>query len=352
MFTAARPGRTSGAVPDAPPVPEVGMDRLVERHGLPLVVLDIGRAARQYRALRSAFPSVDVHYDVSALSHPALVSAITADGGSFVVSHDGALEAITRARIDLARVLHATAVVHPHEVLAAYNAGVRRFIVDGTADVEKFVGYPDDLRLLLRLRSDDPARGAHALPRGIRPLDALRTVRFAASLGVRVSGFSLNVPPEATPQLYVARIARVVALMADIEAVVGCRFDSIDLGDAFPGTAAVSVADRAELAKAIRAILAPATSRLSVTASASRAVTADCITVIAGTIERDVDPLLASDCMDEGAGVAVIGDDGLEAGAAPGDTRPSLLPFFRSVAHTGHRILRTGRRPQTWSSAG
>jgi len=53
MFTATRTGRTNGAIPDASPALEVDMDRLVEQHGLPLVVLDIGRAARQYRAIRA-----------------------------------------------------------------------------------------------------------------------------------------------------------------------------------------------------------------------------------------------------------------------------------------------------------
>jgi ornithine decarboxylase len=305
MFTATRTGRTSGVVPDAPPVLEVDMDRLVERHGLPLVVLDIGRAARQYRAVRSAFPTVDVHYDVSALSHPALITAIAADGGSFAISHDGALEALTNS-VDLSRVLHATPVVHPHEVLAAYNAGVRRFIVDGPADVEKFVGYPADLCLLVRLRPDNPVR-AHAMPRGIRSTDAVRVVRFASSLGIRIAGFSLSLPRDASPQCYVSHLASVAGLMADVEAATGLRFDTIDLGDTFPGTAAVQTDERAELHRAIQAILAPTTSRMSVTASASRAVTAGCITVVAGTIERDVDPLVASDCIDDGAGVAVIG---------------------------------------------
>jgi ornithine decarboxylase len=359
MFTATRPSRTSDAIPEsAPPVADVDMDRLpfenlpidpelarlVERHGLPLVVLDIGRAARQYRAVREAFATVDVHYDVSALAHPALIAAIDADGGYFEVAHDGALAALTAAGADLSRALHATAVTHPHALLAAYNAGVRRFIVDGPADVEKFVGYPADLRLIVRLR---PASGqrAHVLPRGIRTEDAPRIVRFAASLGVRISGFSLNVPDDAAPQHYVAGIARTIGMMADIEAATGIRFDTLDLGDAFPGRAGRRAADRAELAKAIRAIVSPATSRVSVTASASRAVTAGCITIVAGTVDRDADPLVASDCIDQGANVAIVGADEPASFA--------LAPFFRAFTQPGHRTLRTGRRgPQTGSSAG
>lgn len=349
MFTATRTGRTNGAIPDASPALEVDMDRLVEQHGLPLVVLDIGRAARQYRAIRAEFPDVDVHYDVSALSHPALISAIMADGGSFAVSHDGALETLNPGA-SLERVLHATPVVHPHEVRAAYNAGVRRFIVDGQADVERFAGYPADLCLLIRLRSDDTGR-AHVRPRGIRSADAVRVVRFASSLGVRIAGFSLSLPANASPQHYVSRLAIAVGLMADVETATGVRLDTLDLGDAFPGRATDTVSDRDELHRAIHAILAPSSSRLTVTATASRAVTSGCITVVAGTVEHDVDPLIASDCIDEGAGVAVI--DAVRSGNGASTAQSALLPLFRTIAHTGHRILRSGRRStKTWSSAG
>lgn len=360
MFTTTRPIRTSAVPEAAPPLVGVDMDQhalapvepdfadLVARHGLPLVVLDIARAARQYRSLCESFPTVDVHYDVSALAHPALIEAIAADDGFFEVSHDSALAALTAAHADQTRVLHATPVTHPHEVLAAYNAGVRRFVVDGPSDVEKFVGYPADLRLLVRLRPGVSPHAVHALPRGVRAEEALPLFRYAGSLGVRIAGFSLSLPADAKASDYIAQMARTVALMADIEAATGARFDVLDLGDAFPGHAAGRPGERAELARAIRALVAPATSRVAITASASRAVTTGCITVIGGTVERDVDPLIASDCIDDGADVAVVGcDDDERSGPF------FRFPFFRTVSPSRHRVLRGGPRGATaGSSAG
>ncbi|MFF1634405.1 hypothetical protein [Leifsonia sp. NPDC058248] len=340
MFTTTRPVRTSAAPESAPPRVAVDMDQpdlagLVAHHGLPLVVLDIARAARQYRSLCEAFPTVDVHYDVSALAHPALIEAVAADDGFFEVSHDSALAALTAAHADQTRVLHATTVTHPHEVLAAYNAGVRRFVVDGESDVEKFVGYPADLRLLVRLRPAAPAH-AHALPRGVRAEDALRLFHDAESLGVRIAGFSSSPAADASASDYVAQLARTVALMADIEAATRTRFDVVDLGDDFPGRAGGTPGERAELARAIRALIAPATSRVAITASAGRAVTTGCITVIGGTVEHDVDPLIASDCIDDGADVAVVGDDDERSGPL------FRFPFFRTVGSSRHRVLHGG----------
>jgi|GEM_PF-716789 len=376
MFTATRPARSNGASPEgAPPAAGVDMDRtagthsgvadthssvdetaavefdldiedLVARHSLPLVVIDVARAARQYRALREAFPSVEVHYDVSALAHPALIAAIAESGGSFVAAHDGALAALTASQTDLRRVLHATAATHPHEVLAAYNAGVRRFVVDGPADVEKFASAPHDLDLVVRLQPHTPPQAAHVAPRGVPARDAHRIVRDAAALGVRVAGFSLSTRQGAACQDYVAAIARTAAVMADVRAATGARLDVIDLGDGFPGRAARRPGERAELARAIRAIVAPGSSRVAITASAGHAVTAGCITIIGGTVEHDVDPFTASECIDAGAEVAIL---------VEGDQPHPLLrfPFFRAVATGGHRILRGAQRGNsTGSTAG
>lgn len=363
MFTATRPARSHGAPPEgAPPAAgvdvdldldprvavelDIDIDELVQRHSLPLVVIDVRRAARQYTALREAFPGVDVHYDVSALAHPSLVAAVAEGGGSFTAGHDGAIAALTAATTDLGRVLHATDATHPHHIVAAYNAGVRRFVVDGPSDVEKFASAPHDLDLVVRLQPHTPPRAAHAAPRGVAARDANRLVLDAAGMGVRIAGFSLSTPPEATAADYVSAIARTAAVMADVEAATGARFDVLDLGDGFPGRAASRPGERAELARAIRAIVAPGSSRVVVTASAGRAVTAGCITVIGGTVERDVDPFVASECIDAGAEVAVLTDDDR--------TRPLLrFPFFRAVATGGHRILRGSQRGKpTGSSAG
>lgn len=270
MFTATRPARPNGAQPEgAPPAagvdldrsavpePDFDIDELVARHSLPLVVIDVARAARQYRALREAFPNVEVHYDVSALAHPALIAAVAESGGSFVAAHDGALAALTASQSDLRRVLHATSATHPHEVLAAYNAGVRRFVVDGPADVEKFASAPHDLALVVRLQPHTPPQAAHVAPRGVTARDAHRVVRDAAALGVRIAGFSLSTRPGASCSDYVAAIARTAGVMADVQAATGARFDVLDLGDGFPGRAARRPGERAELARAIRAIVAP-----------------------------------------------------------------------------------------------
>lgn len=311
--------------------------------GAPLVVIDVERAVGQYLDLREAFPWVDLHYDVSALSHPALLDAIAAAQGAFEIGDAASLQAVV-AREARPRLLHTASGLQPRDVEAAYLAGVRRFVIGDASELDAFADAPADLQVLLRLRpiASSPA---HRAERGLRPDQIVRAVRAAAEGGVCVGGLSLRPPAHSSPAGYVTEIAHAAAVAADVRATAGARFELLDLGDGFPGRAAFRPLEQAELARAIRGLVAPATSHISIIASTSRAVTAGCLSVIVGDIEREAEPAYASECIDAGADVRVI------AGRMRSGFR-ERLSFFRAGAERGHRVLRPRRARATWSPAG
>ncbi|MGN6427695.1 MAG: hypothetical protein ACTHMF_12820 [Leifsonia sp.] len=310
---------------------------------LPLVVIDLERARRQYRALRDAFGWVDIHYDVSALAHPALIAAVADGDGGFEVTHEQALAALLRTGADPRRLLLASPAEHADAARAGFDLGVRRYLVDGMRDLAALAplqaadGRP---RPLLRLQPGNADRGARAAARGVRPGEAVRIARDAMRAGLPIAGLSLTVPPAATPADYVREIVHAMGVAADIEDTTGRRLPMLDLGEGFPGRAATRPAERDELARAIRGIVAPATSGIAITASAGRAVTAGCLLVLGGTVERDVDPAVASACIDAGAEVVVLRE---QPRRFPG------LPFFRGRDGGAHRVLRP-RGSLTWSA--
>jgi diaminopimelate decarboxylase len=338
MSAATRTAYPNGAARTAAEAVATGLGDL-PHDDLPLVVLDLDRARRRYTALREAFPWVDVLYDASALAHPRLLAAVADADGGFAVTHDQALPALLAAGVGGRRILHATPVAHPHESRAAYDAGVRHFVVDGTRALESFSGAPDDLRVILRLRSGLARRPAHRAACGMTPDEALTAATAARALGVRIAGLSLALPEDGSPAEYVAEIVRAVGVAADIAAATGFRLRILDLGDGFPGRSGDHPAERAELARAIRGIVAPATSGVTVTAAAGRAVAAGCVTVVAGESRCEVDPATVGELIDAGAEVVV-----LDAGSSPLHRLPLLrLPLTRAGA-PGHRIFRRALR--------
>ncbi|MEY9952670.1 hypothetical protein [Leifsonia sp. EB34] len=309
---------------------------------LPVVVLDLDRARRRYAALREAFPWVDVLYDVSALAHPRLLAAVAEAGGGFAVTHDQALPALLAAGVGGARTLHATPVAHPHESRAAYDAGVRHFVADGPRAVETFAGAPDDLRVLLRLRPHLAPRPAHRAAGGMTPAEALSAAATARGLGVRIAGLSIALPDNGGPAEYVAEIVRAAGVAADIQAATGLRLRILDLGGGFPGGCGDRTAERAELARAIRGIVAPATSGVTVTAAAGDTVTAGCVTVVAGENRSEIDPGTAGELIDAGAEVVVLDTDSSRAHRLPLLHLPLVRPLAAGVPE--HRSIRRAPR--------
>ena len=323
------------------------LDGLVARYGAPLLVLDPNKARMRYRELQATFPFVRFHYDASALAHPAVISAIAGCGGYFEVSEEGALAAVLGSKVDPVRVVHTHPVKHPQDLLAAYNAGVRLFVVDSQPEVEKFIGYPDDIAVILRLRFPD-AREARvpAIVRGVAIDEAASAVRFAHSLGVKIDGFSLYLGRRRGAQPYAAAIARTLGLMVELENALGCRFDVLDLGSDFPTAAHGSAVELAEVARAVRTMLLPLADRLTLLAEPGRLVASRCLTLVTESSRAAVDPVEASESIDAGATLVVVDGQQDESG-----------PFFRILADTRHRIFHTGRHSgrqsiQTRAAAG
>lgn len=276
----------------------------------PVVVLDLTRVLQRFGELRAALPWMDVRYDVCALAHPELISAVAGDGAGFVISHDAALPALRRSGVDLSRALHAAAVARWPRRRAAWESGVRLFVLDDPRDLDDFVGAPDGTALLLRLG----------------PEHAAETARRASALGLRVAGLSVRRPPATGPDALLDAVGDTVALRARIAASTGLPLGLLDLGDALSGPMAGRPEHIATLGRSLRSIIAPATSRTAVVASAGQTVAADAITIVAGAKERYADAAAASACIDAGAEVVVV--------------------------RRRNRLLRPARTRSTWTPAG
>ncbi|WP_345761861.1 hypothetical protein [Diaminobutyricibacter sp. McL0608] len=340
MYAEARRTSRSGA---HTPTEFDRMDELAGRFGTPLLVLDPNRARIRYRELQAAFPFVRFHYDASALAHPAVITAIAECDGFFEVSEEGALAAVLASGVDPVRVVHTHPVKHPQDLLAAYNAGVRMFVVDSQTELEKFVGYPDDVALILRVRFPDAReRRVPTIVHGIAIDEAASAVRFADSLGVRVDGFSLHLGGHRGAQPYAAAIARALGLMVELENALARRFDILDLGSDFPAAAHGSAVELAEVARAVRTLLLPMKDRLTVLAEPGRLVASRCLTLVTDTSHSTVDSAEASESIDAGASLVVVDGRRDESGA-----------FFRVLTDTRHRIFHSGRQSlETRAAAG
>ena len=268
-----------------------GARAAVAVHGTPVLLLDPERICRQYRRLRGALPFVRFHYAVKALSHDAVIEALADAGCGFDVATGEELALLERHGVASERIIHTHPVKKPSEIAEALAAGVRTFIVDNEAELDKFAFAPGDVRLLIRLSYRSPhAKSDLSSKFGVGPFEAAHLVGLARDRGIRISGFSFHVGSQLDdPGRFAEAAAETLALMSTLESQFGVTFDTLDIGGGFPVSYDSSVATLEAVAASLRPVLEPHAGRLDIIAEPGRVLVAESamlVTSVVGIAER------------------------------------------------------------------
>jgi ornithine decarboxylase len=167
---------------------------LADRHGTPLLVLQPHLAARRYRELAARLPGFRLHYAVKASPHPVVLSTIAMCGGGFDVATSAEVALLQRLGLPMDRCIDTNPIKKPVDIDIAYAAGIRTFVVENPCEVQKFVGRPGDIELLVRLAFRNPAAKSDLSSKfGVEPSDAELLVKHVIAAGVQFAGFSFHV---------------------------------------------------------------------------------------------------------------------------------------------------------------
>jgi ornithine decarboxylase len=253
-------------------------------HGTPVLLLDPETVRRQFRRLTAALPFVGFHYAVKALSHEAVIEALADEGCGFDIATGEELDLLDG--IDRSRIIHTHPIKKAAEIAEALDAGIRTFVIDNDAELEKFAGAPDDVRLLIRLAYRSPnAKSDLSTKFGVGPFEAAHLVERALERGIRIGGFSFHVGSQLDdPDRFAAAIAETLELMDRIEATCAVRFETLDIGGGFPIAYDSAVTSLEDLAAVIRPLLEPRADRLSIIAEPGRVMVAEAMTLVTSVV--------------------------------------------------------------------
>ena len=266
-------------------------------HGTPVLLLDPSIVVRQYTRLRDALPFVRFHYAVKACAHPAVIAALAEAGCDFDVASGEEIALLDDHGVldggsARARVIHTHPIKKDAEISEALAAGIRTFVIDNEAELEKFrrVGVPG-VDLLVRLAYRSPHAGSDLSSKfGVSAERAEELVARADAVGLDVAGFSFHVGSQLDdPARVAAAIRETDALMQRLEVARGRRFTLLDIGGGFPVAYDRPVADLEEIARAIRPVLAPLAERYRILAEPGRVLVAESallVTSVDGVADR------------------------------------------------------------------
>lgn len=264
----------------------VDLPELIRRHETPLLVLQPERAATRYCALRSALPFVRFHYAVKALNHAAVLRAVHRAGGFFEVASRAELDSVQAAGSDLSTCLYTHPIKRVSDIDDAYRRGVRTFVVDNAREIDKFIGRPADIQLLLRLSFRNPeAKVDLSAKFGAEPADAIGLVAYAIENGVSVHGLSFHVGSQAnSTRPYRSAIIRCLRIIEQIRLGLDHKLEILDIGGGLPVAYHDGVCNADDIIDTIRTLLAPHAHRLTIIAEPGRYIAAPCMTLITTVI--------------------------------------------------------------------
>jgi ornithine decarboxylase len=268
------------------------VQRLVERYGSPLLIVDCERIRNQYRKLAKALPGVDLHYALKPLPHPAVVRSILAEGGWLDLATTGEVRLMESVGADPRRCIHTHPIKRDADIRNALAAGVTTFVADNPDEVRKFRKYRQQAELLLRVSFRSPGVVSDLSRKfGCNPEDALELARLAAQQGVPLRGFSFHVGSQAPDaRMHVEALEVCAGLLAAARREKLGKLDTLDIGGGFPIDYVEQVADIGRFCAPIRKLLKTLPARVRVIAEPGRFIagpSAICVASVMGRAQRN-----------------------------------------------------------------
>lgn len=277
---------------DSTALTEAEIRRLAARFGSPLLVVDCEQVRRQYRALRSALPGVDLHYALKPLPHASVVATLRDEGAFFDLATTGEVELVKAQGIAPERCIHTHPIKRDSDIRDALRFGVTTFVADNPDEIRKFARYRKRAELLLRVCFRSPTAVCDLSKKfGCDPGAVLGLIEMARRLGVRVRGLSFHVGSQATdPSKYIEAIEACTNIVAEALLAGLPSLDVLDIGGGFPVAYSDGVMPIDEFCAPIRTALAKLPKHVRVIAEPGRFIAAPAaiaVSTVMGKAKRD-----------------------------------------------------------------
>mmetsp|Transcript_33607 Transcript_33607/g.53897 ORF Transcript_33607/g.53897 Transcript_33607/m.53897 type:complete len:992 (+) Transcript_33607:533-3508(+) len=201
------------------------------------LVLDLGVVMRRWHYWRAVLPRVQPHYAVKCNMDVRMLATLAALGCNFDCASPTEVEAVMNLGVSPDRIIYANPCKLPRHLVAAAGRGVSLTTFDSEGELHKIASLAPDMRVLLRVRADDPdARCVLGNKYGAEPAEVEPLLRAAQALGVHVAGVAFHVGSGATNPLAFREALEFARVAFDTAARLGLpTMNVLDIGGGFSG---------------------------------------------------------------------------------------------------------------------
>lgn len=212
---------------------------LVDEHSLEenFCIVDLATVKALFDHHRRKLPRVRPHYAVKCLPDRGIISMLAALGAGFDCASQGEVELVTGLGVPAERIILAHPVKRPCDLRCIAEYSVPYTTFDSVSELHKILASKVNVKLVLRIRADDPMA---RLPLGAKygaPLNKVNELlSVAALLNLDVAGVSFHVGSSSrNPDAYKNAITYARQIF-DQAVSMGFNMHLLDIGGGFTGS--------------------------------------------------------------------------------------------------------------------
>ena len=211
------------------------IERLAERRGTPLLVLDRSVIREKLGELREALGSARVCYALKTNPHWRVVELLRSLGAGFEISSEEELRLLLRRSVPPERILASNPVKTEACVRLANEAGVHHYAIDSYSEVEKLHHLAPRARVFVRLTvSNEGSQWPLTRKFGVEIEEAVDLLEAARGKGLEPCGLTFHVGSQNTdPESWAKAIGKSRQTW-DLAHDRGIELRMLNVGGGFP----------------------------------------------------------------------------------------------------------------------
>jgi ornithine decarboxylase len=263
--------------------------QIAAQHGTPVLAISKSRIQENYRTLKAALPGVELFYAAKSNSLPEIISILDKEGCSFDLCTNGEIDILKKIGIQGSRCIHTHPIKQDHEIRYALEYGIKHFVVDNEAELQKFIPYKDKAELLVRIGIQNPASLVNLSYKfGIVPAKAFDLIQKAVGLGLKVAGISFHAGSQNENNLKYIEALEYCRDICRRAALAGFPLEIIDIGGGFPANYLTAVPSMIPFCQPINEYLDSFFSGYRIIAEPGRVLSATTTTLVTRVVGKSL----------------------------------------------------------------
>jgi ornithine decarboxylase len=200
-----------------------------------VLVISKSTLRSRFELLQTLLPACQHYFAIKSCPLPVIIEEWNNFNGHFDIASNGEIDLLNKQQVDLSNCIHSHPIKKQSEIAYAFANGIRTFVVENEAELNKFAMYKNDVNLMVRLSfSSKDATIDLSSKYGLLPQEAIRFITNATMQGYEIVGVCFHVGSQMKSNSQYLKALSTCRKMYDELETIGINLSILDIGGGFP----------------------------------------------------------------------------------------------------------------------